>query len=144
MRILARLLRRSQRVLVAPQAVVQHGARPLRNRESHSLPAGNEFAGASFDPPRHLILAATERIKLESPVHDGTAGRIGERVGLGAGGCGCRHLPPENVYSGARAEREPKHGKSARVTSNLDVAPSERIPAFVVPDERGYPTGQVQ
>jgi hypothetical protein len=109
MRVLGRLLRRGQRVLVTPHAVVQQGARPLRLSESHPHPPRQQLASASFDLPRRLILAATEGIQRESAARAGAAGGLGERVRLSVERCGCGQLFREYRHFRARDQRERKH-----------------------------------
>src|SRR6201996_265654 len=88
------------------------------------------------------MLAATEGIQRESAVRYGAAGHLRECAGLLVQRC-CRvQLSRECAHPRARVERERKRRQRPGVTSNLDLAGSERIPAFVVPDERGYPPGE--
>src|ERR1700761_7328684 len=85
------------------------------------------------------MLAATEGIQRESAVRYGTAGHLRECGGLLVQRCCRAQLSRECAHPRARVERKRKGRQRPGVTSNLDLTCSERIPAFVVPDERGYP-----
>src|SRR6202007_3351214 len=89
--------------------------------------------------PHRLMLAATEGIQRESAVRYGTAGHLRECAGLLVQRC-CRvQLSRECARYRAPVERERKRRQRPGITSNLDLACGQRIPAVVIPDERGYP-----
>jgi hypothetical protein len=60
MRILGRLLARRERLLVAREAIAEQRGRPLRQRESIPLAAGNGVARASVDQSCCLVLMTAE------------------------------------------------------------------------------------
>src|SRR6266536_4709138 len=139
-----RLRGRGERLLIAGQAVVEHGGHPLRHRESHPLAVGDEALGAGSDQPCDLVLTATEGGQCQGPVRgdDATIGGLGEGVRLLDQRRGRRQLSREDVDPDTGTERQREVREGADLTGSSDLLGGQRVPAFVVPDESRCPRSE--
>ena len=136
MRVLARLLRRGQRLLVPAEAVAQHRGRPLRRSSAlrprpgaprrRWRPRSARAASASW--PRKAARARAAYGAILLPVASATASASATSVAAAA------NSPPNRCTVARDAEGDGQHDERAGVTGEPDLAGGQHVPALVVPE----------
>ena len=133
-----------ERIVVASEAVVQQGGRPVRCGDAQPLAPGKEVIGARPDQPRHLVLTSTVGSQRQRAVarSDAIARGPGERICLLDERRRCLRLACQEVDADARGERERQFREQPCLPRSSDVVSRQQVPSLVFPDESSCPTGQ--
>src|SRR4029077_939764 len=121
--VLARPLRRGQRLLITAQAVVQHSVRPPDEAERSALTPALRVVGSRMEQVSGLFFAAAEGSKGYGAVRrDAAPGRLGYRLGLRHQRGGRGELASVQMRCRAHVKSDGEHDKRTSITGERDLA----------------------
>ena len=136
-------LRGSERILVAAEAVVQHGCRVLRQCDHPPFAPGRCVLHARPDQPQRLTAIATPSGEDHRRVRETSrAGGLGDPIGLvderrGGGELACVDVDPRAVV-----QRDGQEGQRGDVACKPEPRRGEVMPRPVIPEVRRDPARQ--